>query len=240
MKEASKSGTAKAAGRKYAVMDPRTGETYSPKQILRLVIGPGFSFFGGKGLNGANRVFRAFGFPIGKTARLAQERSRLKRRTVRIPNTRQILQGLFSQTWHLLPPTKELRKITHDPGVYVLAYSNERLQGKPVREIEVFYVGMACEGGLSTRLQQFRAGIARGGCHSGADRFYRIWLRRKPYDPRGPSRFYFACVPVNCLAAKSWRTPNDLRGLGKVAELEYAAIARVKTKIHHEPLLNTK
>jgi hypothetical protein len=191
-------------------------------------------------LNAANRVFQAFGFPVGKKKEL-DERWRSKGGNDRIPPTRRLLRTLFSQKWRLFPIIKEIRRNIPDrPGVYVLAYSDQRLQGKRVRESDVFYVGMACEGRLRARLQQFRQGIDRGGAHAGGDRFYRVWRGRKSYDPKAPTRFYFAYVPLNCEAAKPWRTPHDLLYLGKVGELEYAAIARVKSKIGHEPLLNWK
>jgi len=254
----SQNGDVSAAGSKYAVMDPQTGNTYPPKQILsnivaRLKPGHRYSFFGGKGWDGANRVFQTFGFPVGNKSKLIKRQSILKKKHVRIANVDQLLKALFSQRWRFLPAGNELTKmVSHSPGVYVLAYSHSDLQRKVVRERDIFYVGMACEGLLDTRLRQFRDGIGRGGrltlregvaagvLHSAAARFRRVWLRGKPYDPKAPTRLYFACVALDSETAKPWRTPNDLRNLGKVVELEYAAIARVKNAIGHEPLLNSK
>jgi hypothetical protein len=258
IKEMSQAGKSTAAGKTYAVLDPQTGNTYPPKEVLKHIITRlkprrRYSFFGGKGWDGANRVFQGFGFPVGNSKKLIEKWKVLKRRNDRISNVDQLLKTLFSQRWRFLPTGNELaRKVSHSPGVYVLAYSRQKMQGKLVHEKDIFYVGMACEGLLDTRLRQFRDGISRrkrlalregvapGVLHSAAARFRRVWLRGKPYDPKTPIRLYFACVSLDSETAKPWRTPNDLRNLGKVVELEYAAIARVKKAIGHEPLLNSK
>jgi hypothetical protein len=198
-------------------------------------------------------VFREFGFPVGKSDKLVQKWKSLKSGNDQISNVDQLLKSLFSQRWRFLPTGNELATIvSHSPGVYVLAYSGRNLRGRIVHEKDIFYVGMACEGLLDTRLRQFRDGIGRhkrltlregvapGVLHSAAARFRRIWLRGQAYDPQAPMRLYFACVSLDSETAKPWRTPNDLRNLGKVVELEYAAIARVKSIIGHEPLLNSK
>lgn len=99
---------------------------------------------------------------------------------------------------------------------------------------------MTAEGGLSRRLRQFREGIERGGAHSAGKRFFRIWLRRESYNPSAQCRFYFSYLPIECTTEKEWRSLRDLHNPGKVAQLEYAVIARVKSKIGHEPLLNKK
>jgi hypothetical protein len=258
MQEMSKAGKSAATGKTYAVMDPRTGNTYPPKEVLthvvaRLKPGRSYAFFGGKGWDGANRIFQAFGFPVGKRKTLVKKWESLKRRNTRISNVDQLLRTLFSQRWRILRTGDELANIvSHCPGVYILAYSRQNLHGKVVQEKHVFYVGMTCEGGMNTRLGMFRDGIARskrltlrrgvaaGIFHSAAARFRRIWLRGKAYDPKAPVRLYFAYLSLDSETAKPWRTPNDLRNLGTVVELEYAAIARVKSVIGHEPLLNSK
>ena len=61
MNKVSKARKKKTTGRKYAVMNPDTGETFSPKEILRTIIGTDFVFLGGKGPNGANRLFSSAG-----------------------------------------------------------------------------------------------------------------------------------------------------------------------------------
>lgn len=242
MGKASKGGNCLAAGRKYAVMNPRTGETFSPKDLLRLIVGSGRVFHGGKGVKGANRVFQAFGFPVGNVRDLRKKQEKLAKRKRYVLSTETLLRRLFSQRWRLLPSKSELRGIEHGsyPGVYLLAYSPRNLERQKVQERDVFYVGMTCEGGLSTRLGQFRQGITTGGFHSGAERFYKVWLRRKPYDPNGACRLYFTCFPIECETSKQWRSPGDIAMLSRVPELELAAIARVKRRIHHEPLLNKK
>jgi hypothetical protein len=241
MKRASKRSKSAIEGRKYAVMDPRTGKTFSPKELLRLIIGDR-SFYGGRGLSGANSVFRAFGFPVGNRVDLERQRRELVKRKGKVLPTEILLKRLFSQTWEQLPSEAELRRISDGgfPGVYLLAYTGESLLGSRVKEKDVFYVGMTCEGGLSKRLQQFRKGITHGGFHSAAERFKRVWLRGKPYRPHGKTRFYLAYLPVKCEKAKEWRSPDDIYRMSKVPELERAAIARVKSRLHHEPLLNKK
>src|SRR5208283_1235525 len=241
MNKASKRGKAAIEGRKYAVMDPRTGRTFSPKELLRLVIGDR-SFYGGRGLNGANSVFRAFGFPVGNRIDLERQRRKLGKRNGKVLRTGILLKRLFSKTWKTLPTEAELNHIRGGefPGVYLLAYTDENLEGSRVQEKDVFYVGMTCEGGLNRRLQQFRRGIIYGGFHSAAERFKRVWLRGKPYRPHDKIRFYFAYLPVECEKTKEWRSPDDLCRMSKVPELELAAIARVKRRLHHEPLLNKK
>jgi hypothetical protein len=242
MEKASRKRGVVATGTKYAVMNPETGETYSPKELLRLVVGSSYSFHGGRGVKGANRIFHTFGFPVGRHDKLLKKRQELIARKYRVVPTADLLKKLFTQRWKLLPSKSELWQISGGlfPGVYMLAYSDRRLDGAKVREEVVFYVGMTCEGGRSKRLQQFRQGITHGGFHSGGKRFYKVWLRRKPYDPKGKSRLYFAYVPVKCETAKEWRSPQDILILSKVPEVELAAIARVKARIHHEPLLNKK
>jgi hypothetical protein len=258
MTELRQAGTATAAGKTYAVLDPQTGFTYSPKEVLERIfvrLGPEskYSFYGGKGWDGANRVFREFGFPVGDRKKLVEKWESLKSRTIPNSNVDELLTILFSQRWRLLPIGKELPGLVgQGPGVYVFAYSSPDLRGKIVREEDVFYVGMACEGLVAVRLRHFRdgighpkrltlrAGVAPGVLHSAAARFRRVWLRGVPYDPETTPRLYFACVLLDSEPAKPWRTPDDLRNLGKVVELEYAAIARVKAVIGHEPLLNSK
>lgn len=241
MNSASKTGEVAIEGRKYAVMDPRTGRTFSPKELLRLIIGER-SFYGGRGLNGANRVFHAFGFPVGNRIDLESRRQKLRKWNGKPQSTKSLLKRLFSQTWNTFPSGAKLQAMEGGefPGVYMLAYSDESLKGTRIKEEDVFYIGMTCEGGLRTRLQQFRKGIVQGGFHSAADRFKREWLKGKPYRPRGKTRLYLAFIPVKCERAREWRLPADVRRMSKVPELELAAIARVKNCLHHEPLLNKK
>ena len=237
--------TNKKTGHEYAVMNPETGETYSPKQVLGSIIGKKFNFYGGKGFDGANRVFQVFGFPVGRQNELEQKRAELvlERRSAdsKVPTVENLLDQMFSQNW--LPFSQDKIQKLRDgqcPGVYVLAYSEKNLVGKPVRETDVFYAGMTCEGGLSARLEQFRLGTLGRIAHSGATRFFRFWLKRKRYRPNSSPRLYLAYVPIKCETVKGWRNADDICNLSRVVELELATIARVKRAIGHEPLLNKK
>ena len=107
-------------------------------------------------MDGANRVFQTFGFPVGNKRKLIKRLHIVKKKNDRIANVDQLLKRLFSQRWRFLPAGNELTKtVSHSPGVYVLAYSHNDLQRKAVREKDVFYIGMACEGLLDIRLRQF-------------------------------------------------------------------------------------
>jgi hypothetical protein len=225
-------------GRSYFVTNPLTNESFSPKAVLREIArasGVDLHFQGGKA--GANRVFHAFGLPVVKGP---LDKKSIQRLSPRIANAKTLLTNLFSRKWSPLPRLNQMGHIERLPGVYLIAYSNEALKGKQIRESEVFYVGMTCEGGLQTRLKQFRKGVHEGGHHSGANRFFQIWLDRQPYKENAEAKLYYAYVPIDCRSAKEDRSVHDLINLSKVPQLELAAIARVKKAIGHEPLLNKK
>jgi hypothetical protein len=96
MNKIARRGPKRATGWKYAVMNPRTGDSFSPKEVLRLIIGDRYSFYGGKGAKGANQVFRTFGFPVGNLAKLREHRDNLLRRKSRIPTVNNLQYRLFS------------------------------------------------------------------------------------------------------------------------------------------------
>lgn len=143
MREAGKDSAAHDTGKKYAVMNPRTGETFSPKDTLRRIIGDK-SFYGGKGFGGANQVFHAFGFPVGRKEKLLKSRlERLNRSGNCNLRVDTLVGKLFEQKWRPLPSKRGLRdiKLGQCPGVYALAYSERVLTGKRLQESDVFYVG---------------------------------------------------------------------------------------------------
>lgn len=132
------------------------------------------------------------------------------------------------------------------PGVYLLAYSKKRLLGQRVRDDDVFYVGMT-HAGVSIRLKQFIRAIKTGKGHSGGDRFFRDFTRRKGYsNMRGKKAFFVTSFPVPCNTHKEKRkgerkrTASDLRKMALVAALEYYCLARIREKRHKEPKLNKK
>jgi len=126
------------------------------------------------------------------------------------------------------------------PGVYLLAYSNDKLAGRKVREDQVFYVGMS-HAGLSHRVHEFKQGIENGRQHSGAMRFYAKFAKGNPYSKlRNRQRFYVVSVAVPCVYKKGKRKPDDLRALGSVAALEWYVLAHILERTHQEPRLNKK
>jgi hypothetical protein len=129
------------------------------------------------------------------------------------------------------------------PDEQILGHSvKEDLMGQPVREEEIFYVGVS-HAGVRKRLRQFVNGIEDGGHHSGAMRFFHAVANGTPYslfEQRKP--FFVASISVPSTALKAARSPMDLRKMGVVAQLEWYVLARVKeqTQAKQEPWLNKK
>jgi hypothetical protein len=124
--------------------------------------------------------------------------------------------------------------------VYVLAYSDENLEGEQVKEEKIFYVGMS-HAGIRQRLRQFIKGIEDGKHHSGAGRFFKVYADHVPYSQLPNKRaFFVASVAIPCVVNKRERTPEDLRRMGEVARLEFLVLAHIKEKLHTEPELNKK
>lgn len=233
------------SGTKYAVEED--GKRYPPKRILELATGvPVSKFYGGEP---SNRVFRDLGFKVltvapnqntWKTAQeVAAEEVRLK---LPVPEMEQLVEGLFSNIWvHLHRDYSKLVDSEY-PGVYVLAYTDEKLDGKPVREAQIYYVGVS-HAGVRRRLKQFIMGLEDGGHHSGAKRFYFKVANEIPYLSLPEKKTFFASsISVPCTYPKSARTPLDLQKMGVVAGLEWYVLAQVKEKTPdgHEPPLNLK
>jgi hypothetical protein len=233
------------AGRKYAIK--HSGKLYPPKYVLSLVINrPRSSFCGGEGKNAANSVFRNLGFEIvcvngsqGVPPRKSKEH--LTKISAPIPDIQDLIRRLFSQRWTNLHANHTRLEDGEYPGVYVLAYSDDDLEGKQVKEEQVFYVGMS-HTGIKRRLGQFIKGIEDGGHHSGASRFYTEYAGRIPYSQlQNRKTFYVASVAVvPCIVDKDRRTPTDLKKMGEVARLEFYVLAYIKEKLHTEPELNKK
>jgi hypothetical protein len=231
------------SGTLYAVEED--GKRYPPKRILELATDvPVRDFYGGEP---SNRVFRTLGFDVltiapnqhtWKTAEeIAKEKARLK---LPIPRVNQLVAGLFDKVWvHLREDYSKLVDSEY-PGVYVLAYRDEKLCGKIVKENQIYYVGVS-HAGVRRRLKQFIMGLEDGGHHSGAKKFYFKVANSVPYLSL-PDRktFFVASISVPCTYMKSVRTPLDLRKMGVVADLEWCVLARVREAAREEPWLNTK
>jgi hypothetical protein len=214
-------------GKKYFVW--WRGKQYPPKDVLRCMdvglVGP----FGGG--HATNQVFRDLEFYIGKH----KLPKRLPGTSGPLPSIQALKKELLQKHWKQLTNNFLSDGTGQYPGVYLFALSDERLKDKPVKLEDIFYVGSSCTA-LNTRLNQFYKGKETYCCHSAAMRFYRRWRRR--LSP-GQS-FYVATVTIACETRKELRTENDLRKMGRVAELEYAVLAEIKKHTQFEPLLNRK
>jgi len=213
-------------GRRYFIW--HNDSPYPPKRILsRAIKVPTSKFSGGRVIN---QVFRDLGFVV-VTPKNRQDRKR--RGFDKLPPSKDALvKKLLHQKWSRL-----VRNFRHTadgkyPGVYLLAYSDRNLSGKSIKESDIFYVGMS-NTSVSTRLNQFIAGI-----HSAAMRFRENWGRYKKFFRKWS--FYVAIATIPCETEKGFRTEPDLCKLGRICELEYALLARVKRTEDFEPLLNRK
>jgi hypothetical protein len=197
----------------------------------------------------SNRIFRNLGFKVLKVksyrqtlktpSEIARGELRLK---LPVPQVSTLLGKLFAQKWVRLHEDFSKLEDSEFPGVYVLAYSNLRLDGKHVKEREIFYVGVS-HAGVKGRLKQFITGLEDGGHHSGAKRFFfdPECGKELPYSKLAKKKsFFVSSISVPCTYSKKVRKPLDLRKLGVVAELEWYALARVKEKVGSEPWLNKK
>ena len=92
----------------------------------------------------------------------------------------QLLKDLFDKTWVRLDDDSAKLTDAQYPGVYILAYPDEKLLGRPVKadlegqsvtSEDIFYVGVS-HAGVRKRLRQFTDGLENGAHHSGAKRFF--------------------------------------------------------------------
>lgn len=148
---------------------------------------------------------------------------------------------LFRQRWVVLLDGKTLaRPDLIYPGVYLLAFTSDKIAGSTVKPEQILYVGMSnSAGGVRARIKQFIRGIEKNGLHSAAMRFFREQCGGKPYSQlRTRKCFYVAACTIECESNKVNATPDDLRTMGHVACLEYYAIARIVQRTGHKPPLN--
>ena len=118
----------------------------------------------------------------------------------------------------------------NNPGVYVLAITNEELEGKRVQLSQVCYVGMSnSKKGLKGRWGQFAQAVkGKSGLHSGGDTIFKDLGSYEDWN----SQLFVAACPVACNVGAS--TPEDLRKMGIVAYLEYEAFAQF---VEYNPML---
>lgn len=230
------------SGTRYALEEG--GRSYPPKRILELATSvPRSKFSGGKP---TNDVFVRLGFHIREldvnpsrraAERIHQEQARI---TEPIPTVDQLVEALFAKTWVSLHDRSANLPDSQYPGVYALAYTEKDLTGDRVTEDTIFYVGMS-HASIRNRLRQFTNGLEDGRHHSGAGRFFHDFANHRPYSSlEKPKRFFVSFISVPCVCIKAKRSPEDLRKLGVVAQLEWYVLARIRAKINREPVLNKK
>jgi hypothetical protein len=148
--------------------------------------------------------------------------------------------SLFQQRWKLFHEGSFSDSGLRYPGVYLLAYSTRNLNGKRIKETDVLYVGMSnAAGGVRSRLRNFRDGIEKNNSHSAARRFYREYLKNRPWTTaKNRKTFYYVALSVECVSDKGRVAATDLRELGHIACLEFYAVARVREKTGRAPPLN--
>lgn len=138
--------------------------------------------------------------------------------------------------WKRWTDREQIHKLDY-PGVYVLAVSDARLDGKPFSwRPDITYVGMSnAAAGLAGRLRQFDLTISdTRNAHGGADRFRFKYRNYKQVI----KRLFVAVRPVNCNVRSN--SPRDLRLMGKVAQLEFLCLARYVEAFGVMPEFNDK
>jgi hypothetical protein len=158
----------------------------------------------------------------------------------RLADIEALVSELFRQRWLSLDPAALARPNLVYPGVYLLAFTSEKIAGASVKPNQVLYAGMSnSAGGVRARLKQFIKGIEQNDFHSGAMRFYREHCGARPFSQlKTRKRIYFATLTIECESDKFDARPDDLRLMGHVACLEYYAIARIAQKTGKKPALN--
>jgi hypothetical protein len=222
---------------------------YPPKRILELATGvPTSQFWGGPP---TNSVFQKFGFRVDRKDPRQDWNETVAKQTIEqaaVPDVNKLLDELFARQWaNLHEDYKDLTDSQY-PGVYVLAYPDGILLGRPieedltgqsVKEGHIFYVGVS-HAGVRGRLKQFIDGLEDGGHHSGAKKFFRKVAKGIRYTQLTNAKpFFVASISVPSIYEKEDRTPLDLQKMGIVAALEWYALARIKREFP-EPWLNTK
>jgi len=159
---------------------------------------------------------------------------------MKIAEIEKLTKNLFRLRWNPFHEESFADPNLRFPGVYLLAYTGKNLNGQKIDERNILYVGMSnAQGGVRSRLIQFRNGLEKYDNHSGAMRFYREYQGNKPFSLlKGKRKFFYVALSVECISEKSRLTAQDFRELGHVTCLEYYAIARIKEKAGRPPPLN--
>ena len=152
------------------------------------------------------------------------------------------IKDLFVKKWtNLLKDYGNLENCQF-PGVYILAYTEKNLEGKPLDIKDIFYVGMSnSRGGVKQRLKQFINGIHKNHGHSAGNRFFKEYGKGEPFNIlKDKKTFFVASLSLPCKVHKNKRSPEDLRKMGQVAKFEYEVLAYIKENLNREPELNKK
>lgn len=152
------------------------------------------------------------------------------------------IQTLLGKKWESVHDNNIKIEDGHFPGVYFIAWTKNNLSGKSIKLADIFYVGMSnAQAGLSSRINQFKAGIEKGKGHSGGNRFYKEFCGGVPFSKTNhKNKFYIASLTFECNVFKETRTPKDLRIMGKICHIEYLLLAYIKENLGKEPILNKK
>ena len=154
-----------------------------------------------------------------------------------------IIKDLLNKTWTKLgDDSLRTFKEKNLPGVYILAWTNDKIENTRPKLTDIFYVGMSnAKGGVKGRLKQFINGIEKNTSHSAGMRFFKEYCKNKPFsNTKLTQNFFFIPLCLKCNVIKEDRTPDDLRTMGEIAKLEYYLIAHIKDKTKNEPELNKK
>jgi hypothetical protein len=140
--------------------------------------------------------------------------------------------------WQHWPARNQLGDTLPHPGVYAIRVCPEALPIGTAFECteDIIYIGMTNSvAGLKGRLAQFDETMRTSRVtHGGADR---VRLQYQNYNEFAS----FAYVSVCSIACNvTSNQPDDLRRMGKVAELEYQALATYAEKFGKLPKFNDK
>ena len=125
------------------------------------------------------------------------------------------------------------------PGVYLLAYSSRPLAGRRVWRRNLLRWDVEFGGRSKTAPAAIETAIDGRNGHGPGNRFFAICARKKAFkSSRTTSRFFYATLTFPCVSRKSEASASDFREMGRVAQLEYDALAHVLEQTGKLPKLN--